>query len=124
MSVNRSNLHVFSELLLSGNKIPGSIPTSIKMLQNLKSLDLNNNHISSAIPAWSIEMTSSLVILDFSYNELTCNIPPDFGNHLVASLNLSFITDSMGRRPYLCKVQSRITATFKIVGFVPSRDRG
>ena len=42
------------------------------------------------MPPWNIEKISSLLGLDLSNNELTSKFLPNFGNHLIVSLNLSF----------------------------------
>ncbi|KAL5207726.1 hypothetical protein ABZP36_032161 [Zizania latifolia] len=61
-------------LILSHNKLTGSILPGFRRLKNLYVLDLSNNHISGMIPDELSDM-SSLESLDLSHNNLTGNIP-------------------------------------------------
>ncbi|KAL4576013.1 hypothetical protein LXL04_012101 [Taraxacum kok-saghyz] len=51
---------------------------SIGLLSSLKSLDLQNNHISGPIP-YSVGKLSSLEMLDLSYNQLNGSLPSALG---------------------------------------------
>ncbi|XP_050368103.1 probable LRR receptor-like serine/threonine-protein kinase At3g47570 isoform X2 [Argentina anserina] len=75
-----SNLSSSLEFLwLPGNKLHGSIPTSLGYLVNLPSLDLSENFFSGSIPS-DIGKLSSLVELDFLSNQLSGSIPSSVGN--------------------------------------------
>ncbi|KAL8171910.1 hypothetical protein V2J09_023714 [Rumex salicifolius] len=64
-------------ILLSNNRLNGTIPTDIGRLKQLHSLDLGRNNIGGAIPD-SISDLSNLEVLDLSHNDLTGSIPPSF----------------------------------------------
>lgn len=76
-------------LLLSGNRINGSIPNSLCKINTLRVLDLSKNSLSGEIPdCWS--GFKILVVLDLSENNLTGIIPTSFGNaSSLKSLHLS-----------------------------------
>ncbi|KAL6899562.1 hypothetical protein ACP4OV_006220 [Aristida adscensionis] len=61
-------------LVLSHNKLAGSILPGFGSLKNLHVLDLSNNHISGIIPG-ELSGMSSLESLDLSHNNLTGGIP-------------------------------------------------
>ncbi|KAL8141320.1 hypothetical protein V2J09_007341 [Rumex salicifolius] len=64
-------------ILLSFNRINGTIPSGIGRLKQLLVLDLSRNGITGSIPD-SISNISSLEVLDLAYNNLTGSIPPSF----------------------------------------------
>ena len=62
---------------LSGGIFTGSIPSHIQMLQNLKSLFLNRNHLTHLPP--EIGKLVNLESLELYHNSLT-DLPPEIGN--------------------------------------------
>ncbi|XP_019239581.1 PREDICTED: receptor-like protein kinase HSL1 isoform X2 [Nicotiana attenuata] len=63
-----------TQLILGGNNITGTIPSTICQLKNLTLIDLSNNNISGTIPA-SLKDCSKLQHLDLSNNYLRGQIP-------------------------------------------------
>ena len=76
--VSGSNGHVES-LLLSENKLSGSIPMEIGSLQNLTYLNLTQNELSGNIPS-SIGKLENLTTLALEANKLTGSIPIEIGD--------------------------------------------
>ncbi|PON47587.1 Leucine-rich repeat domain containing protein [Parasponia andersonii] len=76
-------------LLLSGNKISGSIPDSLCQIRTLRVLDLSKNRLSGDVPdCWS--NFKILVVLDLSENNISGVIPSSFGSATaLKSLHLS-----------------------------------
>ncbi|KAK4255827.1 hypothetical protein QN277_008772 [Acacia crassicarpa] len=66
-------------LLLSNNRLNGTICPEIGQLKALHVLDLSRNEISGTIPS-SISAMENLEILDLSYNDLSGIIPQSFNN--------------------------------------------
>ncbi|KAK1260537.1 hypothetical protein QJS04_geneDACA001979 [Acorus gramineus] len=89
---SRNNEVSLNHLILSNNKINGSIPSSICKLEELAVLDISNNQLSGELPTcWknltslmavnlannnlSIGVMQSMMTLDLSRNELSGEIP-------------------------------------------------
>ncbi|XP_065862063.1 phytosulfokine receptor 2 [Euphorbia lathyris] len=64
-------------ILLSNNRINGTIWPEIGLLKQLHVLDLSRNQISGTIPSTISEM-GNLETLDLSFNDLYGSIPPSF----------------------------------------------
>lgn len=64
------------DLLLSNNRLTGSIPIELANITNLWNLDLSTNQLTGTIPAELMNMTN-LWILDLSWNQLTSTIPTE-----------------------------------------------
>ncbi|XP_024030738.1 putative receptor-like protein kinase At3g47110 [Morus notabilis] len=74
---------------LEGNLFTGVIPTSLGKLQNLQLLALHKNKLSGKIPS-SIGNLTQLSVLNLSYNKLEGNIPTKIANcHNLQSLDIS-----------------------------------
>lgn len=69
-----------SDLLLSDNRLLGSIPLETGMLANLKRLYLDNNHLNGSISRDHLANLENLEYLDLSYNpvHITSNWSPTF----------------------------------------------
>lgn len=79
-----------SELILGGNNLKGTIPSSIGDLGELKKLSLRQNLISGTIPI-SIGNLTMLENLWFDYNQLVGSIPTSIGNlSLLKTIDLDF----------------------------------
>ena len=77
-------------LVLSSNRLSGSIPAELGMLSNLESLSLNRNSLSGPIPA-ELGMLSNLERLRLVGNDgLTGCIPVALRDTLQGSAFLSF----------------------------------
>ncbi|MDD2656355.1 MAG: leucine-rich repeat domain-containing protein [Patescibacteria group bacterium] len=75
------------ELDISNNKLTGSLQAEIRHLQNLRVLNMSNNHLTG-VPA-EIGQLSKLEILDLSNNQLT-GLPNELGNlKNLKTLNIS-----------------------------------
>ena len=85
---NDDETHVVG-INLSGNKLQGNLPESLKNLTQLQTLVLLSNTISGSIPS-AIASLDQLTYLDLSGNRLTGNIPSNIWelNHLTY-INLS-----------------------------------
>ncbi|KAJ4884345.1 receptor like protein 11 [Raphanus sativus] len=68
----------FRAIDFSGNRISGSIPTSIAYLKELRLLNLSGNAFTSNIPR-SLANLTKLETLDVSCNNLSGQIPQDLG---------------------------------------------
>ncbi|XWS27104.1 hypothetical protein CRYUN_Cryun26dG0087800 [Craigia yunnanensis] len=96
-----NNLAKLKKLDMSLNEIEslrsfqGSILTHLNGLSNLKSLNLESNHLKGSINLKELEALNDLQELDFSYNELQKFLPvKEIGNFKklrVAKLNRAFI---------------------------------
>ena len=74
-------------LSLSGNKLNGTIPTSLGWLPQLQTLDISANYLSGTLA--EISLSSSLIALNLSLNNFSGPIPSFFGSlTYLASLNL------------------------------------
>ena len=73
-----SNLTALDSLVLTANRITGTIP-SLTGLTRLTNLDLNNNHLTYTIPEDIGELTK-LKSLMLYYNSLSGTIPSTIGN--------------------------------------------
>ncbi|MBY0309685.1 leucine-rich repeat domain-containing protein [Patescibacteria group bacterium] len=65
------------ELNLSNNSLGGSLPAEVRLLQNLKVLNVSNNKFTG-VPA-EIGQLRNLEVLDLSNNEIT-GLPNELGN--------------------------------------------
>ncbi|KAI3965121.1 hypothetical protein MKX01_014052 [Papaver californicum] len=71
----------------NGNRISGSLPSSLSNLKNLKKLDISDNYFSGALPDFT--RISGLVSFIIQNNSLTGEIPQfDFMN--LQKFNVSF----------------------------------
>ena len=66
-------------LLLTANKISGTIPQEIEQLTNIKLLYMENNLLSGSIPE-SLGNLENLYVLSLSQNKLSGQIPLSIGN--------------------------------------------
>src|SRR5690349_9015740 len=73
------NLENLKTLSLFGNKLSGVIPASIGNLKSLQTVWLSSNRLSGAIPS-SIGNLVNLTDLDLSANQLSDSIPSSIGN--------------------------------------------
>ena len=64
-------------LNLSNNELEGSLPAEVRLLSNLKSLNLSHNNFTG-VPA-EIGQLANLEVLDLSFNKLT-GLPYEFKN--------------------------------------------
>ncbi|XP_020990794.1 receptor-like protein 51 [Arachis duranensis] len=83
LTISNANLtgflpgHLHSDLThidFSGNKLKGTIPSSITMLSGLESLNLSNNNLSGEVPAIIGDLTS-LTTLSLASNSFSGQIP-------------------------------------------------
>ncbi|XP_057738001.1 receptor-like protein 51 isoform X2 [Arachis stenosperma] len=83
LTISNANLtgflpgHLHSDLThidFSGNKLKGTIPSSITMLSGLESLNLSNNNLSGEVPATIGDLTS-LTTLSLASNSFSGQIP-------------------------------------------------
>ncbi|KAF9600252.1 hypothetical protein IFM89_005076 [Coptis chinensis] len=85
-------------LVLPNNKLLGSIPEDLGLLEHLRHLDLSSNYLNGSLPN-SLFNSSELKILDLSTNEISGQLPNSFqGLNSLQLLNLSdnALTDSPG----------------------------
>ncbi|KAF7851901.1 hypothetical protein BT93_L2040 [Corymbia citriodora subsp. variegata] len=103
-----SDMEALEYLNLGENSLTGEIPGIIFALRNLSELYMYKNKVSGSIPRVS---ATKLRVIDLSYNNLTGNIPEDFGKLNLSSLNLHFnqlsggIPEAIGRLPALSDVR-------------------
>lgn len=71
-----SNIEI-EELNLSANNLTGSLPSEVRLLQNLRVLNLSNNQFAG-VPA-EIGQLKNLEVLDLSNNLIT-GLPNELGN--------------------------------------------
>ncbi|XP_059451353.1 probable leucine-rich repeat receptor-like protein kinase At1g35710 [Corylus avellana] len=73
-----SSLPNLVSLVLPGNSLQGSIPSSLLLLTNLTHLDLRDNQLNGSIPPKLGNLSN--LNLDLSYNHFNGSIPKDLGN--------------------------------------------
>ncbi|XP_016558360.2 receptor-like protein EIX2 [Capsicum annuum] len=66
-----------------------SFPTWLKSQKELKFLDISNASISDSIPGWFWDISSSLSLLNFSFNQLNGELPNPFPAFPFADIDLS-----------------------------------
>ncbi|KAK8970228.1 Phytosulfokine receptor 1 [Platanthera guangdongensis] len=77
-------------LILSNNRLVGSIPPGFGNLKMLLALDLHKNDLSGTIPE-EISGMANLESLDLSYNNLTGNIPAELSKlNFLSSFHVSY----------------------------------
>ncbi|KAK1256840.1 putative receptor protein kinase TMK1 [Acorus gramineus] len=84
---------------LSNNMISGSIPASIGRFSFLSKLYLSGNQlngtgISDTIPDWLWNLSSQVVLLDLSQNEIRGMLPMSFSSTNIVSLGLLFLSNN------------------------------
>ncbi|KAM3285086.1 hypothetical protein P3S67_023885 [Capsicum chacoense] len=67
----------------------GPFPTWLKSQKELKFLDISNASISDSIPGWFWDSSSSLSLLNFSFNQLNGELPNPFPAFPFADIDLS-----------------------------------
>ncbi|XP_076931405.1 uncharacterized protein LOC143596534 [Bidens hawaiensis] len=99
-NVSKCSQNELEILKLDNNALSGSIPDSLSILTNLRSLDLSFNKLTGPIPE-SLGKLRSLQVLYLSYNLLISPIPKFHGQLTILHLaynNLSgSIPDSLGK---------------------------
>ncbi|KAL3744873.1 hypothetical protein ACJRO7_014046 [Eucalyptus globulus] len=105
-----SDMEALEHLDLGKNPLTGEIPASIFALRNLSELYVYETNVSGSIP--QAVSAANLCVIDLSYNNLTGNIPEDFGKlRNLCSLILEFnqlsgrIPEGIGRLPALSDVR-------------------
>ncbi|XP_056176875.1 receptor-like protein kinase 5 [Syzygium oleosum] len=105
-----SDMEALEHLDLGKNLLTGEIPGSIFALRNLRELYVYMTNVSGSIPLAVSAMNLSEI--DLSVNNLTGNIPEDFGKlKNLSNLNLEFnqlsgrIPEGIGRLPALSDVR-------------------
>jgi hypothetical protein len=87
-----SNIQTTNALLknikLGKNKISGSIPPTLLTHPNLLFIRFQENKIDSSIPNVNLGATPILQVLNFSYNLLTCALPPWIENTYTINIDL------------------------------------
>ncbi|PON38539.1 Malectin [Parasponia andersonii] len=73
---NIGEYHKLTQLDLSFNKINGQIPESLFNMSSLSLLFLGNNSLSGTLPQ---QKSTSLLVIDVSYNNLMGTLPPWIG---------------------------------------------
>ena len=68
-----------TQLVLYGNGLTGSIPSSLGSLTNLLGLSLSNNDLTGSIPS-SLGSLTNLLYLDIAATQLTGSIPSSLGS--------------------------------------------
>ena len=68
-----------TRLVLTGNGLTGSIPSSLGSLTNLIQLSLSNNDLTGSIPS-SLGSLTNLLVLDIANTQLTGSIPSSLGS--------------------------------------------
>ena len=108
-----TNLEILN---LSNNQIMGTIPSEIGVLDNLKHLYLDNNLLSGSIP-YQINNLINLNSLRLNNNQLSgwfssilCNLPIEFDETNLDSLNLPFfdISNNQLCPPYSSCIESYV----------------
>jgi len=69
-------LSTISTIDIRKNLLQGTIPSEISFMQNLQIVSLKQNRLEGTIPRF---LSKKLEKLDISYNQLSGEIPPDFG---------------------------------------------
>ena len=65
-------------LILSNNKLVGTVHSELGLLPNLEDLDLSSNYLTGTLPT-ELGQLSKLSFLDVSFNALKSQIPPELG---------------------------------------------
>ncbi|KAF9603464.1 hypothetical protein IFM89_036267 [Coptis chinensis] len=110
-------------LVLPNNKLLGSIPEDLGLLEHLRHLDLSSNYLNGSLPN-SLFNSSELKILDLSTNEISGQLPNSFQG--LNSLQLLNLSDNAltGKIPQYLSSLHDLTALFLrnnyFIGEVPS----
>ncbi|XP_030448566.1 receptor-like protein kinase 5 [Syzygium oleosum] len=115
------DMEALEHLDLGMNRLTGEIPGSIFTLRNLRELYVYTTNVSGSIP--QAVSADNLRVIDLSDNNLTGNIPEDFGKlKNLSSLNLEFnqlsggIPEGIGRLPALSDVR---LSNNSLLGMIP-----
>ncbi len=98
------------ELNLSKNGLAGSLPAEVRLLQNLKVLNLSNNQFTG-VPA-EIGQLKNLEVLDLSNNKIT-GLPNELGN--LSKLKILNLKGNNYSEADLTGIKSRLPKTAVIL---------
>ncbi len=98
------------ELDLSTNSLTGSLPAEVRLLQNLKVLNLSGNQFTG-VPA-EIGQLKNLEVLDLSNNKIT-GLPNELGN--LSKLKVLNLSGNDYSATDLAIIKARLPNTVKIV---------
>ncbi|KAG5574170.1 hypothetical protein H5410_063936, partial [Solanum commersonii] len=103
-------------LILSETGLYGIIPESIFHLPNLETLDLSDNdHLNGYFPKTKWNSSASLIELDLSGVNFSCNLPESLGYHLT-SVRYLFLQSCNLRGP----IPESLSNLTRIVDVIPS----
>ncbi len=99
-----------AELNLSQNSLTGSLPAEIRLLQNLKVLNLSNNQFTG-VPA-EIGQLKNLEVLDLSNNKIT-GLPNELGN--LSNLKILNLKGNAYSAADLAGITARLPKTVEVI---------